>query len=78
MTILSYFEFIEGRKSDSASPTDLWKIRNKITKKEYMIKLFVYSIGYTDKRIEKNTSSTVALLEHEIRVYCTFKKYLIK
>lgn len=78
MVILSSFEFVEGRKVDSASPTDMWKIRNKITKKEYMIKLFVYSIGYTDKRVEKNTSSTVALLEHEIRVYCTFKKYLIK
>lgn len=50
------FSFVTGFEADSASPTDIWKIRKKSDGTLYILKLFV-------------TSNYTRLLLHEQRVY---------
>jgi|694.fasta_scaffold103421_4 hypothetical protein len=63
MSFISQFEFVgEQTKGDSASATTFFTIRDRKTKKEYFVKLFVESV-------KGKPPYSYALLKHELDVY---------
>jgi len=68
------FEFIEGYSANSASPTDIWKVRKKSDGKYFIIKIFVIQLNLDKYYLNTEDS---ALLLHEQNVYKYLKKDVV-